>query len=146
MDQYIVNDIPGIDNQIKSYAGHIKVETSQLFFWYFPHETKKIVVWLNGGPGCSSMTGVFFENGPYRFTESSINTNTYAWTNHVGMLYLDQPAGTGYSMGPLKETVKEASLDFKNLSYGCSAGFAFMSSKYAFQTALDGKSFLNVVL
>ena len=57
-----------------------------------------IILWLNGGPGCSSSTGLFFELGP-----SSINKtlhpvyNPYSWNSNASVIFLDQPVGVGYS-------------------------------------------------
>ena len=64
-----------------------------------------IIVWLQGGPGCSSMLGMFTENGPYnyRYNASSVENrftfeyNEYSWNNNANVLYLDQPIGTGFS-------------------------------------------------
>jgi carboxypeptidase C (cathepsin A) len=76
-----------------------------MFFWLFearsgPKEAP-LVLWLNGGPGCSSLNGLFVANGPCRFvgndTEPSLNP--YSWNNYANMLYADQPIGTGFSYG-----------------------------------------------
>lgn len=58
-------------------------------------------VWLNGGPGCSSLTGLAYENGPLKFyAQSSVPTlNNASWTRLAHVLYIDQPVGTGFSSG-----------------------------------------------
>lgn len=58
-------------------------------------------VWLNGGPGCSSLTGLAYENGPLKFyARSAVPTlNNASWTRLAHVLYIDQPVGTGYSSG-----------------------------------------------
>jgi carboxypeptidase D len=66
--------IPFVDFDIgESYAGLLPIsekanETSELYFWFFPSANKdagdEITIWLNGGPGCSSLEGFLQENGP----------------------------------------------------------------------------------
>ena len=66
--------------------------------------TDLVVLWLNGGPGCSSMEGTFMENGPFIFSESNYSSyeNPYSWNKVANMLYFESPAGVGYSvMGSL---------------------------------------------
>ncbi|OMH78914.1 Carboxypeptidase Y [Zancudomyces culisetae] len=60
-----------------------------------------LILWLNGGPGCSSLTGLFMENGPCRVNPNGDGTvtNDYSWNKNAHMLYLDQPLGTGFSYG-----------------------------------------------
>jgi carboxypeptidase C (cathepsin A) len=58
-----------------------------------------LVIWLNGGPGCSSMLGAYTELGPYNyrynpdgnFTDDmfKMNYNDYAWNNNANVLYVD---------------------------------------------------------
>ena len=54
---------------------------------------------MNGGPGASSMLGLFQENGPCYVGNDSNSTylNSYSWNNEVNMLYIDQPVQVGYS-------------------------------------------------
>lgn len=63
----------------------------------------QITIWLNGGPGCSSLDGLFQENGPFLWQAGTYGPirNPYSWTNLTNMVYVDQPAGTGYSPGPV---------------------------------------------
>ncbi|KAI9311883.1 Alpha/Beta hydrolase protein, partial [Dichotomocladium elegans] len=56
------------------------------------------IFWLNGGPGCSSMDGMFLENGPYRVNHDlTLNITTGGWQDYATIVIVDQPAGTGFS-------------------------------------------------
>ena len=75
----------------------------QYFYWLCPARTgdkaAPLLVWLNGGPGSSSMMGLFLENGPYFVSDDgSLHTRNASWNNKFDVLYVDQPAGTGFSV------------------------------------------------
>ena len=63
--------------------------------------TAPLASWFNGGPGCSSMIGLFQENGPCQFYNGSSepSLNPYSFNNFANMLYIDQPVGVGFSYG-----------------------------------------------
>ena len=58
-----------------------------------------LVMWLTGGPGCSSELALFYENGPFGFNETdrSLIYNPYSWNNISNLLFVDNPVGTGFS-------------------------------------------------
>jgi len=72
-----------------------------MFFWFFPAEKNfdeaPVVLWLQGGPGSSSLYGLFAENGPYSIHRKKLRLRTYSWTKEHSVLYIDNPVGTGYS-------------------------------------------------
>merc|ERR1711865_1188654 len=115
-----VINLPNLDPALQcwdSYAGYLPVEAGakELFYWY--HEatsdasTKPLVLWLNGGPGCSSLGGMFTENGPYVLdSHLNITLNPFSWNKVANMLYIEQPAGVGFShpAAPTNDSVTAA--------------------------------------
>ncbi|EPS94281.1 hypothetical protein FOMPIDRAFT_1055219 [Fomitopsis schrenkii] len=105
------SNIPFVDWDIgPSWAGLLPIsdktsETRQLFFWFFPPGPQgsldDLVMWINGGPGCSSMEGLLQENGPFSWShgQAKPTPNEYSWTNLSSVIYIDQPVGTGFSQG-----------------------------------------------
>jgi len=91
------------------YTGHIVVNetyNSALFYWFFESqsapETDPLVLWMTGGPGCSSELAVFYENGPFYFQDDGqgsykVILSNYSWNRNSNIIYIDQPAGTGFS-------------------------------------------------
>ena len=59
-----------------------------------------MVIWTNGGPGCSSMLALVQEHGPFYMEEYGDNfySNPFAWNLAANILYVEQPAGVGYSL------------------------------------------------
>ncbi|KAI1762779.1 carboxypeptidase S1-like protein B [Hypoxylon sp. FL1150] len=108
---------PGIcETTAKSYAGYVHLPPGSLadlgeeqeypintFFWFFEArndpENAPLSIWLNGGPGGSSMYGLFTENGPCYVNADSNSTtlSRWAWNTNVNMLFLDQPTQVGFS-------------------------------------------------
>lgn len=96
----ICESAPGV----KSFSGYADVGAdANLFFWFF--ETRNgdpkdapLTVWINGGPGSSSMIGLFQEHGPCQlYNNGTLFNNPYSWNNVSNMLYIDQPVGVGLS-------------------------------------------------
>ncbi|KAK3995523.1 Alpha/Beta hydrolase, partial [Cladorrhinum sp. PSN332] len=109
---------------VKSYSGYVHLPPYFLehedqdypintFFWFFesredPHNAP-LAIWLNGGPGGSSVMGLLEENGPCFVSADSKTTylNPWSWNNEVNMLYIDQPVGTGFSYDTLTNVTIE---------------------------------------
>jgi cathepsin A (carboxypeptidase C) len=61
-------------------------------------ENDPVVLWLNGGPGCSSLTGLFMELGPSWVNKQvDVDFNPYSWNANASVIFLDQPVNVGYS-------------------------------------------------
>ncbi|CCD64385.1 Carboxypeptidase [Caenorhabditis elegans] len=104
-DQQITS-LPNLTEPLRSkhYAGYLSIsDVKQLFYWYVESEespeTAPVVLWLNGGPGCASMEGLFIEMGPFRVRNygEEVNRNPWTWNRIANIIYLDAPAGVGFS-------------------------------------------------
>ncbi|KAF3936640.1 hypothetical protein ABW19_dt0203395 [Dactylella cylindrospora] len=86
------------------HSGHIEVDpvtNGNLFFWHVTNRhidaRQRTVIWLNGGPGCSSMDGALMEVGPYRVKDGKLSYNEGSWHEFANLLFVDNPVGTGFS-------------------------------------------------
>lgn len=113
--KYLVNGLPGTESIPDSeiplmHAGQIDLESegndTGLFFWRFGHggqsnattgPSDKLVIWFNGGPGCSSMDGALMEIGPFRPEGDRLEYNEGTWYKAADLLFVDQPPGTGFA-------------------------------------------------
>ncbi|ODV58908.1 S10 family peptidase [Ascoidea rubescens DSM 1968] len=113
--------ILGIDPDVNQYSGYLDIQSvdKHFFYWFFESRNDPVndplILWLNGGPGCSSMTGLFFELGPSSI-DSNLNPvyNKYSWNNNASVIFLEQPIGVGYSYSKSSNLVSStdaASLD-----------------------------------
>ncbi|KPA78509.1 putative serine carboxypeptidase (CBP1) [Leptomonas pyrrhocoris] len=90
-------DIPGVSGTQKHY-----------FYWLFgprrwPTDGSQppVIMWMTGGPGCSSSLALLSELGPCMMNETSgeLHRNAYGWNDEAYLLFVDQPTGVGYSYG-----------------------------------------------
>jgi len=104
----------GVDPNVKQYSGYLddNANDKHLFYWFFESrndpENDPVVLWLNGGPGCSSLTGLFLELGPSSVDEDlNLVYNPYAWNSNASVIFLDQPVNVGFSYSdtPVSESV-----------------------------------------
>jgi len=97
---------------LTSYAGFFTVnaeKASNMFFWHFPalngDKSAPLLIWLQGGPGASSMFGLFHETGPYELQrdttskrgEIKLSQRALTWNNRYSLLFIDNPVGAGFS-------------------------------------------------
>ncbi|KAG6721440.1 hypothetical protein I3842_03G111600 [Carya illinoinensis] len=101
-----IKSLPGQPRvSFQQFAGFITIDEQQqraLFYYFVEAEgnpaSKPLVLWLNGGPGCSSVgAGAFIEHGPFRPSGYNLVKNEYSWNKEANMLYLESPAGVGFS-------------------------------------------------
>ncbi|MCD9193472.1 S10 family serine carboxypeptidase-like protein [Streptomyces albireticuli] len=116
----------------RSYSGYAHIDSTEnpgsenhLFYWFFESQTcnphvavadqqelissTPLLIWLNGGPGASSLLGLFMENGPLAIGDDAAGTvsvTSTTWNQEAHVVYWDQPLGTGYSYSDAGEYVK----------------------------------------
>ncbi|MFE5872052.1 hypothetical protein ACFQ6V_25875 [Streptomyces roseifaciens] len=117
----------------RSYAGHVHLDSTEhpgtrnhLFYWFFESQTcnpnvavpdqqelisrTPLLIWLNGGPGASSLLGLFLENGPLSVADDAagtISVSPDSWNQEAHVVFWDQPLGTGYSYSDVGEYVHD---------------------------------------
>ncbi|KAL0364389.1 UNVERIFIED_CONTAM: Serine carboxypeptidase-like 45 [Sesamum angustifolium] len=102
-----ISQLPGQPRvSFQQFSGYVNVDEKEkraLFYYFVEAETdpasKPLVLWLNGGPGCSSLgVGAFSENGPFRPSgNAALVRNEYSWNKEANILYLESPIGVGFS-------------------------------------------------
>ncbi|KAG0417471.1 hypothetical protein HPB47_005578 [Ixodes persulcatus] len=110
-----IQQLPGLREQpgFKQYSGFLQAGGSRrLHYWFVESQhspnTDPVVLWMNGGPGCSSLIGMMTELGPFRLSSDGHNltTNPYSWNKAsttraspcvANVVFLEAPVGVGFS-------------------------------------------------
>ena len=120
-----VLEVPGmaVFDNFAFYSGYLPIpDTGKSLHYLFAESqsnpaTDPLIIWFNGGPGCSSMLGWAQEHGPYVMDSGTDfwRKNDYSWNNEANVIYIESPAGVGYSFcSSVKEcsfTDEKSSLD-----------------------------------
>lgn len=87
------------------HAGYFQLKgthASRMFYMFFESRgdtaSDPVVLWMSGGPGCSSELALFYENGPFQITDNlTLVWNKHGWDKVSNLIFIDQPIGTGFS-------------------------------------------------
>lgn len=99
------NMCPWARGSLRMSSGYIPVSkdgSKQLFYWFVESQGNPskdpLLLWTNGGPGCSGLLGFMTEMGPLRpSSKGDLVLNPHAWTKFANMVFIEQPAGVGFS-------------------------------------------------
>ncbi|XP_065316502.1 lysosomal protective protein-like isoform X1 [Gordionus sp. m RMFG-2023] len=98
--------LPGYSNNISfnQYSGYLNGKSfRKLHYWFVESQNnpKKdpLLLWMNGGPGCSSLDGLLSELGPFHIKDKgdTLYNNPYSWNKVANVIFLEAPAGVGFS-------------------------------------------------
>ncbi|KAK9097159.1 hypothetical protein Sjap_022656 [Stephania japonica] len=108
-----VRHLPGFSGSLPfeletGYIGADEDDDVQLFYYFIKSERNPakdpLILWLSGGPGCTSFYGLAYETGPLTFkkvkydgTLPTLELNPHSWTKVANIIFLDAPVGTGFS-------------------------------------------------
>ncbi|KAL8541607.1 hypothetical protein ACS0TY_002756 [Phlomoides rotata] len=119
--QSLVEYLPGFRGKLPFTleTGYIGVREVEMFYYFIESERKPendpLLLWLTGGPACSGFSSLVYENGPMIFdyansdgTIPTLVSNPYSWTKVANILYIDQPADTGFSYVKTPEAYKSS--------------------------------------
>ncbi|XP_074588342.1 serine carboxypeptidase 3-like [Curcuma longa] len=114
---------PSVD-ELGHHAGYYALPHShaaRMFYLFFEsrhHKDDPVVIWLTGGPGCSSELAIFYENGPFSVAKNmSLVWNDFGWDKVSNLLYVDQPTGTGFSYTTDKRDIRHDEAGVSNDLY-----------------------------
>lgn len=104
-----ITSLPGLNYKpnFKHYSGYLEADdknpTNRFWHYWFVESqsdpaTDPLVLWLNGGPGCSSLLGLLTELGPYSVAPNGeIRENPFSWNKKANIIFMESPAGVGFS-------------------------------------------------
>ncbi|CAH8516892.1 unnamed protein product [Dicrocoelium dendriticum] len=101
-----INFLPGLSRQpaFGQFSGYLtgSSDNFQLHYWFIEasenSDRAPLILWLNGGPGCSSMEGLLDECGPFKLVDAKhLEENLWSWNKFANILYLESPVGVGFS-------------------------------------------------
>lgn len=106
-----VTNLPGSENlqlNFNQFSGYLDIpgtsgaKSKHMHYWFVESinnpSTDPITFWTNGGPGCSGLIGFMTEQGPFKPTKDmKLEVNPYAWNTVSNMVFIESPAGVGFS-------------------------------------------------
>ncbi|KZO98288.1 serine carboxypeptidase [Calocera viscosa TUFC12733] len=117
------------DPGVKVYTGYLDVDQGAKHMWFYFFESRRdpenddLVMWVSGGPGCSSSLDMLLQLGPCTMDPKGNGTiyNEYGWNTEANIFFLDSPVNVGFSYADFGETVYTTEDASKN-----AAAFAFI--------------------
>uniref|UniRef100_A0A915LN84 Carboxypeptidase n=1 Tax=Meloidogyne javanica TaxID=6303 RepID=A0A915LN84_MELJA len=139
---------------ISEVIGYLNAGNGNLFHYIFAEsqgnsKTDPLVLWLNGGPGCSSLGGLFNELGPYLLNEDgkTLRQNPHSWNKYASIIFLESPAWVGFSYNAKVKNVTTGDEEVAAANYAALKDFF---TKYpSFKTNpfyLTGESYAGVYI
>ncbi|XP_052195079.1 serine carboxypeptidase-like [Diospyros lotus] len=120
------------------HAGYYRLphtKDARMFYFFFESRHSKedpVVIWLTGGPGCSSELAMFYENGPFHIANnSSLVWNDFGWDQASNLIYVDQPTGTGFSYSSDQDDIRHDERGVSNDLYDFLQAFFKQHPQYA---------------
>lgn len=120
------------------HAGYFQLphsKAARMFYFFFESRQSKsvpVVVWLTGGPGCSSELALFYENGPFKIANNlSLLWNDYGWDKESNIIFVDQPIGTGFSYSSDESDIRHNEEEVSNDLYDFIQAFFQKHPEYA---------------
>lgn len=105
-----IKDLPGLNDAVnfRQFSGYLRADdrktpTKFLHYWFVESQSNPakdpVLLWLNGGPGCSSLAGLFTELGPFKVNDDgkTLRLNDYSFNKVANVLFLESPTGVGFS-------------------------------------------------
>jgi len=131
-----VTNLPGVPQSSKpfrTFSGYIgapgvTATSKQMHYWFVESlndpANSPVVLWSNGGPGCSGLIGFLTEQGPWRPQKDlTLTTNEYAWNNVANMLFIESPVGVGFSYSDSADDYQANDASTALLNYNLIQGF-----------------------
>ena len=96
-EKNLVNDLFNGLYKKDIYSGYLKTDNvdTELFYIFTPSQSSPkedpVILWLNGGPGCSSLEGFLEEIGPVKFKpyESNPVINEHSWNKNANLIFIE---------------------------------------------------------
>eukprot|EP01039_Chlorochromonas_danica_P002025 gene2024-2208_t len=128
-----ITNLPGTDGlniKFNQFSGYLAIPgtsgalTKHMHYWFVESQgnpsTDPLTLWTNGGPGCSGLIGFLTEMGPFQpNADLTLKLNDYAWNKLSNMIFIESPAGVGFSYTDDKDDLKtgdaQTALDNYNL-------------------------------